>query len=129
MKTDRELELHKALHELEETQYQYDRMERQLDSMEEDALWQNRASKELNDDLFDSYPQDKKLQQILLEKEELMRQKCILERDLFQECRDNIREMRKQAADKKDDFREELQRLKAENASDGGQVEDNDNTY
>lgn len=114
MKTDHELELHKALRELEETQYQYEMMGRQLDSMEEDALWQNRASKELNDDLFDSYPRDKKLQQILFEKEELMKQKSVLEKVLFQECRDNIREMKKQVSDKKDDYREELQRLRAE---------------
>lgn len=44
---DRESELYKIIENLEETQYQCNRDERQIEQMEEDALWQNRKSTEL----------------------------------------------------------------------------------
>lgn len=86
-------------------------MKRQLERMEDDALWRNRLSKELNDDLFDSYPKDKKLQQLLLDREEMMEQRILMERNFFQEFREDIDGMKKEMNQKMDGCREELERI------------------
>lgn len=129
MQNDREFELHKTIEELEEEQYQCDKLERQIDQMEDVCLCHDRVSKELNDELFDAYPHDSKLKEVLLNREELLQQKQALYKNMFQEFRDGISEAKKQAADRLDNCREELSKLSADNAPDGGQVEDNNYTY
>ena len=122
MQTELELQLHKELETLEEANNQYTRTERQLDQLEDDALWRNRRSKELNDELFERYPQDKKLQQILARGEELLQRQILVENNCFQECRENLREMKKKAEQQMDDYREELRKLREDKS-------DEDNNY
>lgn len=129
MQTERELQLHKELETLEEANAQYTRTERQLDRLEEDTLWQNRRSKELNDDLFECYPHDKKLQQILTGSEELLQKQISAENSLFRECRENLREMKKRNEQQMDDYREEIQRIQKVNAEEGELNENNHNAY
>lgn len=115
MQTEQELMLYKELDDLEERSQQCEKMKRQLDQMEDDVLWSNRCSKELNDDLFDSYSEDKELQQLLLEREELIEQRMNSERIFFQELREDVEAMQKKASQKIDDCRGELERLREEN--------------
>lgn len=115
MQTEQEFMLHTELEELEERSQQCEEAKRQLDQMEEDALYSSQFSKELNDDLIDRYPQDKKLQQLLLEREELIKQRMLGERTFFQELREDVDMMRKKISLEMDDCREELERLRAEN--------------
>lgn len=129
MQTERELQLHKELENLEETNDQYTRTERQLDRLEDDILWQNRRNKELNDNLFECYPQDKKLQQILARSEELLGKQVSTENILFREYRENLREMKKQTEQRMDDYREEIQRIQKENVKEGEVDENNSNIY
>ena len=129
MQNDREFEIHKTIEELEEEQYQCDKLRRQIDQMEDDFLCHNRTSKELNDEVFDSYQHDNKLREVLLNREELLQQKHAIYKNMFQEFRDRISEARKQATDKLDNCREELNTLSVDNAPDGGQVENNNYTY
>lgn len=126
MQTEHELQLHKELEIMEETRDQYIKTGRQLDRLEDDALWQNRQSKELNDELFERYPQDKKLQQILTRGEELLQKQILAENSFFQEGRENLREMKKKAEQQMDDYREEIQRIQKENIKEGEHNEDND---
>lgn len=126
MQTERELQLHKELEIIEETRDQYIRSERWLKRLEDDALWQNRQSKELNDELFECYPQDKKLQQILTRGEELLQRQILAENSFFQEGRENLQEMKKKAEQQMDDYREEIQRIQKENTKEGEHNEDND---
>lgn len=121
---EREAELYKMLEDLEEAQYQCNRDERQIEQMEEDVLWQNRNSTELINELFESYPQDKKLQRVLMEKEELLQRKISLEKVMFQELRENIHGARKDAEQQMDDYREELRRLREDTSN-----EDNNYDY
>lgn len=72
MQTEREMQLHKELELLEVAGDRYRRTERKFDQLEDDILWQNRRSKELNDKLFACYAPDKKLQQLLMSGEELL---------------------------------------------------------
>lgn len=123
MQTEQELELHKELEDLEERSQECEKMKRQLEQMEDDALWRNRISKELNDDLFDSFPQDKKLQQLLLEREEMMEQRMRSERNFFREFREDIDGMKKEMNQKIDDCREELERIRVEDKNDIGNME------
>lgn len=115
MWTEEELMLHKELEDLEERSQQCEKMQQQLDQMEDDVLWSNQRSKELNDDLYDSYPKDKKLQQLLLEREELLEQRMLSERTFFQELREDVDGMKKKTNQKMDDCREELERIRVEN--------------
>lgn len=123
-KQECESELYKTLEKLEQSQFQYDRDERQIERLEEDALWQNRNSRELINDLFDGYPEDRKLQRILMEKEELLQRKISLEKDIFQELRENISEKRKQADEHMEDYREQLKKLREDTTD-----ENNDYDY
>ena len=123
MQMEQELELHKELEDLEERSQECEKMKRQLEQMEDDALWRNRISKELNDDLFDSFPQDKKLQQLLLEREEMMEQRMRSEKNFFQEFREDIDGMKKEMNQKIDDCREELERIRVEDRYDIGNME------
>ncbi|MCM1155909.1 MAG: hypothetical protein NC392_11195 [Roseburia sp.] len=123
------MQLHKELEILEETNSQYRKIERRLEQLEDDILWQNRRRKELNDDLFESYPQDRKLQQILAGSEELLGKQISRENSLFQECRENLHEMKKQAEQQMDDCREELQRIQKEKNKEGEHNEDNHNDH
>ena len=129
MQTERELQLHKELELMDEAKNQCIRAERQLDRLEDDALWQNRRSKELNDELFESYSQDKKLQQILIRGAELLQKQILAENNFFQECRENLQEKKNKADRQIDDYREEIQRIQKETAKEGECNEDNDNDY
>lgn len=129
MKTERTAEIYKELQELEEKQLQYERVEYLTDSLEEELLYQNRVSKDLNNELLEIYPDDMRLQKILLDKEEWLKQSYILQRDLFQECRENVSEARKKLEDKRDIFREELYGLLEQEKREGGQDENNNNFY
>lgn len=126
MQTEHELQLYKELEIMEETRDQYIRSERWLKRLEDDALWQNKQSKEINDELFECYPQDKKLQQILIRGEELLQKQILAENSFFQEGRENLREMKKKAEQQMDDYREEIQRIQKENIKEGEHNEDND---
>lgn len=129
MQTEHEIQLHKELEIMEETRDQYIRSERWLNRLEDDALWQNRQSKELNDELFERYPQDKKLQQILARGEELLQRQILAENSFFQEGRENLCEMKKKAEQQIDDYRQEIQRIQKENTKEGERDEDNDYDY
>lgn len=129
MQTEHELQLHKELEIMEETRDQYIKTGRQLDRLEDDALWQNRQSKELKDELFERYPQDKKLQQILTRGEELLQRQILAENSFFQECRESLQEMKKKAEQQMDDYREEIQSIQKENTKEGEHNEDNDYDY
>lgn len=129
MQTEHELMLHKELEELGERNQQCKEIERQLERMEDDVLWRNRRSKELNDDLFDSFPQDKKLQKLLLDREEMMEQRISRERIFFQEFRENIYKIKKETRQKMDDYQEELERVKKETVKEGKEDENNNNGY
>ena len=122
MQTEQEFELHKELEDLEERSQGCEKMKRQLEQMEDDALWRNRISKELNDDLFDSFPQDKILQQLLSEREEMMEQRMRSERNFFQEFREEIDGMRKETSQKIYDCREELERIRVESRDGIGNI-------
>lgn len=115
MWTEEELMLRKELEDLEERSQQCEKMKQQLDQMEDDVLWSNQRSKELNDDLYDSFSKDKKLQQLLLEREELIEQRMFSERTFFQELREDVDGMKKKTNQKMDDCREELERIRVEN--------------
>lgn len=116
MQTEKELEIHRKLEDLEENAYQYEKTERQLDSLEDDMLWGNQHGRELNNDLFTCYSQDRNLGQILTRGEELLDRQVSLERVLLQECRENLDEMKRNAKRQKDDCFEELERMSREAA-------------
>ncbi len=94
MQSERELELYKELEDLEERSLQCEKMERKLEQLEDDMIWQNRCSKELNDDLFACYPKDQKMQRHLLDREEMLEQKTVRGRSFFRELQESIYEMK-----------------------------------
>ena len=129
MQSERELELYKDLEDLEERSLQCEKMERKLEQLEDDMIWQNRCSKELNDDLFACYPKDQKMQRHLLDREEMLEQKTVRGRSFFRELQESIYEMKKKTDQQIDDCRREIERAGAENTGEGDRNEDNSNVY
>lgn len=129
MQTEHELELHKELEDLEERIMQCEKMERKLEQMEDDMIWRSKLSKELYDDLFACYPQDQKMQQPLLDREEMMEQRIVRERSFFREFQESIYEMKKRTNQQIGDCREEIERAREENPREGDRNEDNSNIY
>lgn len=80
-------ELQKKMEEVDEIQQGCKRLIRELDDFAESIYWQNRHSKMLNDALANTYQGDKKLQSLLFEKEDIMKQRVASDRDFFDEAR------------------------------------------
>lgn len=113
VETEREWEIHKKLEEISHQQEECDGLQKELADMEEEAHWQNQRIKAVNDDLLESCPKDDRLYQMLLEKEELLRQKVNFEKNFFEDCRDAVQNARNRAEAGKEACEEELESLKA----------------
>ena len=87
---EREWEISKQLDEIRLQQEECEKLQKELAGMEEESYWQNKRAKEVNDDLFDSYPNDAILQMLLAEKEELLQKKQTFEKTFFEDCRELI---------------------------------------
>lgn len=124
-KQEKEWELKKHLEKLGDRQKECDDVEKELSAMEEDMYWQSKQIKEVIDDLFATYPQDNELQNLLAEKEEMLRQKMSLEKLFMEECRDNIQNQRKRTETMKEAYEAELHLLHQEK----GEQENEDNLY
>lgn len=105
---EREWEIHKQLEEIRQQQEECDDLQRELEYLEEDSHWQNKQIKDVNDDLLDNYPKDSRLQNLLIEKEELLGQKIAFEKNFFEECRDFIREHQRKTESMKETCEAEL---------------------
>lgn len=105
---EREWEISKQLDEIRIQQEECDSLQRELARLEEDSYWQNKRVKEVNDDMFDSYPNDAKLQNLLAEKEELLQKKLSFEKGFFEDCRELISRQRKETENLKEEYEVEL---------------------
>ena len=105
---ERKWEIHKQIESLHLQREDCDSLQKNIDYLEEESGWQNKIIKETNDNLYDSYPNDRHLRNLLVEKEELLMQKISDENRFFEECRELIREQRKIIDAKREDFEEEL---------------------
>ncbi len=105
---ERKWEIHKQIESLHLQREDCDSLQKNIDYLEEESGWQNKIIKETNDDLYDSYPNDRHLRNLLVEKEESLMQKISDENRFFEECRELIREQRKIIDAKREDFEEEL---------------------
>ena len=63
-----------------------------LNDLEEEFQWQNKQRKELNDYLLEmnNESKDARLQELLLEQEDMLYQESIQEEVMFSECRDEL---------------------------------------
>ncbi len=80
-------ELQKKIEEVDEIQQGCKRLIRELDDFEESIYWQNRHNKTINAVLVNTYQSDKKLQRLLFEKEDIMKQRAASDREFFDEAR------------------------------------------
>lgn len=108
VETEREWEIHKKLEEIKKQQEDCAKLQKELANMEEETRWQNQRTKAVNDDLLESYPKDVRLQNMLLEKEEILRKKVNFEKIFFEECRDALQDAKNKAEARKDACEEEL---------------------
>ena len=100
----------KKLEEIDSEQEQCRDLQKQLAQMEEEFRDQNKCIKAVNDELFERYPQDKELQELLVQKEEDLRQKGILEERMLEDCREEINRRMQELEREKDDISEELRK-------------------
>lgn len=92
---ERKWEICRQMEAIRQRQEESDELEKELEYMEEESYWQDKRIKEVNDDLLSAFPKDSKLQNLLMEKEELLHRKISFEKIFFEECRDMLSEHRK----------------------------------
>lgn len=107
-KEEREWEICRQIEEIRQRQEESDELEKELEYMEEESYWQDKRIKEVNDDLLSAFPKDSKLQNLLMEKEELLHRKISFEKIFFEECRDMLSEHRKKTEDMKEVYEAQL---------------------
>lgn len=105
---EREWEICRQIEEIRQRQEESDELEKELEYMEEESYWQDKRIKEVNDDLLSVFPKDSKLQNLLMEKEELLHRKISFEKIFFEECRDMLSEHRKKTEDMKEVYEAQL---------------------
>ena len=105
---EREWEICRQMEEIRQRQEESDELEKELEYMEEESYWQDKRIKEVNDDLLSAFPKDSKLQNLLMEKEELLHRKISFEKIFFEECRDMLSEHRKRTEDMKEVYEAQL---------------------
>ena len=111
-KAEKEWEIYNQLEEIRHQQEECDDLQKELAYLEEESHWQNKQVKEVNDDLFDQYPKDVRLQNILLEKEEMLRQKMKMEKLFFEECRDALQKQRRETENRKEEYEKRLMEIR-----------------
>lgn len=105
---ERKWEIHKELESLYEKQKECDQLEKNIISFEEERQWQNSRIKSVNDDLYDSYPEDNELRTLLLEKEDLMNQKISDENYFIEKCYNLVSTQRRIIEYKREEYEHEL---------------------
>lgn len=105
---ERKWEICRQIEEIRQRQEESDELEKELEYMEEESYWQDKRIKEVNDDLLSVFPKDSKLQNLLMEKEELLHRKISFEKIFFEECRDMLSEHRKKTEDMKEVYEAQL---------------------
>ena len=105
---ERKWEICRQIEEIRQRQEESDELEKELEYMEEESYWQDKRIKEVNDDLLSAFPKDSKLQNLLMEKEELLHRKISFEKIFFEECRDMLSEHRKKTEDMKEVYEAQL---------------------
>lgn len=108
MQTEREYELFREMEKLENEQYEYKKMGRLFDEIEDQMLYQAKKSRELNDDLHESYKHDNHFVQLILESDELNEKSYELEKNALADCRDQLVKKQKETEDKINNCQEEL---------------------
>ncbi len=109
---EREWEISSQLKELAEKIEECEVIKKELTDLEEESYWRNRQIKEINDGLFENYPNDANLQNILAEKEEILEKKIGFERTFWKDCYDFIREQIKRAENFREEYEGELSVIK-----------------
>ncbi|MDO4304897.1 MAG: hypothetical protein Q4D94_13400 [Bacillota bacterium] len=115
MELDKELIARKRLEQIEMEKEECSSIRKQLAQMEEEFSDQNKRIKAVNDELFERYPGNSKLQNILLQKEEGLRQKRILENHMLEDCRDEISHRMQELEKEKDMIEEDLRKGEEQN--------------
>lgn len=110
MQTEREYELLKEIENLENEQDEYRKLGRLLDEIEDQMLYQTKKSRELNDDLYESYKQDKRFVQLILESDELNEKSYELEKNVLIDCRQKIAKKQKETEEKINNYHEEIRK-------------------
>ncbi|MCI7041622.1 MAG: hypothetical protein MR992_05765 [Lachnospiraceae bacterium] len=105
---ERKWEICRQMEAIRQRQEESDELEKELEYMEEESYWQDKRIKEVNDDLLSAFPKDSKLQNLLMEKEELLHRKISFEKIFFEECRDMLSEHRKKTEDMKEVYEAQL---------------------
>ena len=108
---ERKRELNKRITDIREQQNENEQLQRELAIFEEESHWQNKRIKEVNDDLIQNYSGDRKLQNLLAEKEVLLMQKVTTEEKFFEESREIIAAYRKQLEELKEECESEFQSI------------------
>lgn len=88
---DFKFEQHKTLEEVEIVEQEYSKLRSYLDELEENIFWHYNHSRQLNDDLIESGQTDFRVQDLLMEREDFMEKRFLLERGLLSECRDLLK--------------------------------------
>ncbi len=111
MEQEKEYISKKRLDQIEVEKEECRSLQKQFTQMEVEFSDQNKYIKAVNDDLFERYSGNSRLQNILLQKEEGLRQKRIYEDHMLEDCRDDvgqrIRDLEKEKESLEADLQEE----------------------
>ena len=92
---DSKWELNQKIGELKRKQSEWMKLKREVFQFEEESEWQNKRIREVNINMIEHYPNDVKLKELLIEKEQIISQKITAENKFRQECEDIVTQQQK----------------------------------
>lgn len=107
---EKEYILKKRLDQIEAEKEECRSLQKQFIQMEEEFSDQNKYIKAVNDDLFERYSGNSRLQNILLQKEEGLRQKRLYEDQMLEDCRDDVGQRIRDLEKEKESLEADLQK-------------------
>lgn len=108
---DRKWEISKQLNDLKKQQNELDRLKREIIQFDEENEWQNRHTKGMNESLMEHYPNDIRLINTLVEKEQLLYRKITAENAFMQECEEVIKQQHNRIESMEEEYKRELYKL------------------
>lgn len=108
--------LSQKIEEVDRRQQECKAVRYKMDDLEEEFQWQNKQRKDLNDYLLEmnSKSKDGRLQELLLEQEDMLYQESIQEEIMFSECRDELDAAFTEMEKQKDEYYEQIRQADIE---------------
>lgn len=104
-------EISKKIQDIESAEQECCKLHRKLDELEDSFCFHNNERKALDDSLWELASGDLKLQELLQEREDIMKQRISYEEILLAECRDAINHKKVELENGKEEYQKQIKEL------------------